>query len=180
MRRAALNLGGAAIGGLYSLYVYRTLHLTPALLGATVAVYSAAAIAGVATSGRVVRWCGLERVVPIFAPVAAVALLLVPLASVLPALPTLLAYEAVFGYCATVWTIASVSLTQKLVTEHELGRVLATSRAISVIAIPIGSLMAGVLADAWQVTQTIVVFAIVALIGTAAVALRSGRTYQPT
>lgn len=174
---AALNIGGAAIGGLYALYAYRTLHLTPSMLGLTVAVYSAAAMVGVATVGSVVRRLGLERVVLVFAPVAAAALLLIPAAAVLPAMPTLIAYEAIFGYCATVWTVASVSLVQTLVPKQEVGRVLAFSRSIGVLAIPIGALFAGVLADAWQVLPTIVVFAFIALGGTMAVVIRSAR-YQ--
>lgn len=166
---AALNLGGAALGGLFALYAYRELRLSPSGLGLVFAVHSAAAILGVLTAPRVVRRLGAERVVPVFAPVAAAALLLIPAASVLPALPVLVVYETVFGYCATVWTIASVAVQQRSTPAEHLGRVLALSRTAGILAIPIGALLGGVLADAWGLLPTLVAFAVVALLGTGAV-----------
>ncbi|MFY1631679.1 MFS transporter [Solwaraspora sp. WMMB335] len=163
---AALNLGGSAIGGLYVLYAYRILGLSPWVLGLTFAVNSVAAVVGVATARRVIARLGHPRVVPVFAPVAGAALMLIPLAAVTPSVVTLICYEAVFGYCATVWLIASISLQQSLVPGQLLGRVLALSRSLAVLAVPVGSLLAGAAAQLWGVLPTLVCFAAVAFLGT--------------
>ncbi|MDG4830064.1 MFS transporter [Solwaraspora sp. WMMD1047] len=169
---AALNLGGAAIGGLYVLYAYRELGLGPWLLGLTFAVNSVAAVVAAATAGRVIGRLGPARVVPVFAPVAGAALLLIPVASVAPPVPTLILYEAVFGYCATVWLVAAVSLQQRIVPAHLLGRVLALSRTLGVLAIPVGALAAGVVAQVRGVVPALVGFAMVAFAGTVVVVSR--------
>ncbi|MDG4765942.1 MFS transporter [Solwaraspora sp. WMMD406] len=170
---AALNLGGSAIGGLYVLYAYRILQVSPWLLGLTFAVNSVAAVVAVLTAGRVVARLGHTRVVPVFAPAAGAALMLIPLASVTPPVVTLICYEAVFGYCATVWLIASVSLQQSLVPARLLGRVLALSRSLAVIAVPVGALAAGVLAQVWGVLPALTGFAAVAFLGTVAAVSRT-------
>ncbi|WBB97206.1 MULTISPECIES: MFS transporter [unclassified Solwaraspora] len=169
---AALNLGGSAIGGLYVLYAYRVLDLSPWVLGLTFAVNSVAAVAGVTTARRVIARLGHPRVVPVFAPLAGAALMLIPLAAVTPSVLTLIVYETIFGYCATVWLIASVSLQQSVVPGPLLGRVLALSRALAVLAVPIGSLLAGVAAQLWGVLPTLICFAAVAFLGTVAVVSR--------
>jgi MFS family permease len=163
---AALNLGGSALGGLFTLYAYRRLNLPPWAVGLTFAAFSAAAVVGVATAKRVIDRLGLHRVIPVFAPLAAVSLFLIPAAAVLPALPTLLAYEMVFGYCATVWTIASVTLQQSLVPVEQLGRVMALSRTVAVVAIPVGAMGGGLLAGGWDLLPSLVAFAGLALAGT--------------
>nr|MDT0659385.1 MFS transporter [Micromonospora sp. DSM 115978] len=169
---AALNLGGAAIGGLYVLYAYRVLQLGPWLLGLTFAVNSVAAVVAAATAGRVIARLGHARVVPVFAPVAGAALLLIPVASVAPPVPTLIVYEAVFGYCATVWLVASVALQQAVVPGELLGRVLALSRTLAVVAVPVGALAAGAVAQLWGIVPALIGFAVIAFVGTATVATR--------
>lgn len=165
---ALLNLGGSAIGGLYVLYAYRRLHLSPTMLAATFLVNSLAALVAVGTAGRVIRRLGLTRVVPTFAPLAGAALLLIPAAALTTPLPVLVVYEAVFGFCATVWVIGSVTLQQALVPGGQLGRVLALSRSVGAIAIPVGSLVAGLLAQFWGLVPTLILFALVAFVGTVA------------
>ena len=78
---AALNVGGAGLGALYTLYAYRSLGLSPSQVGAMWAVHSGAALLAVATASRVVRRLGLNGAVAGLAPVAAAALLLIPAAS---------------------------------------------------------------------------------------------------
>lgn len=170
---AALNLGGSALGGLYSVFAYRTLRVSPGALGLAGAASAVAALISVAGAPRVVRALGLTRLVPVVGPAAAASLLLIPAAAVLPAVPTLVAYEAAFAYCVTLWTISTASLQQSLVPSTELGRVSALFRTMTVTAIPVGALGGGALADVWGVLPATVVGALVALAGTAAVLGRS-------
>jgi predicted MFS family arabinose efflux permease len=167
---AALNLGGAGLGGLYAYFAYHVVHLSPAQVGVTYTAYSVAAIGAVLVTKRVVGRLGLARVIPVFGPVAAAALFLIPAATLLPALPALIVYELAFGFCATVWAIGSVTLQQLMAPADQLGRVLGLSRSIALLVVPVGSLLGGVLAGAVGTTPTLVAFAAVALVGTLTVA----------
>ena len=81
-------------------------------------------------------------------------------------------YEVIFGYCATVWTIASMTLQQRLVPAELLGRVIAFGRSIMILAIPIGAIGGGLAARWWGLLPTLVGFAIIALVGTTTVTVR--------
>jgi MFS family permease len=171
---AALNVGGAALGALYIVYVFRYLRLAPAALGVTLMVQNGAAVLAVASADRVSRRIGLRRVVPVFAPAAAASLLLIPAASVLPPLATLVVYGAIFGYCATLWSVGSAALQQILIPPRQLGRVVALSRTAGLVAIPVGAALGGLVAQGWGVVQSLVVFALVALACTTAAAHGAG------
>jgi predicted MFS family arabinose efflux permease len=168
---ASLNLGGAAIGALYVLYAFRVLGLTPAALGAIMVIQNGAAILAVTTATRVARRIGLERIVPVFAPIAGASLFLIPAASLLPPLAALAAYGLVFGYCTTVWTIGSASLQQILVPPGQIGRVAALSSSIGLVVIPVGAATGGVLANAWGIEPTLLLAAATTLSGAMAVAV---------
>ncbi|MFD5463612.1 MFS transporter [Kitasatospora sp. NPDC127059] len=166
---AALNLGGAGLAGLFAYFAYQVVDLGPGELGLTQAVHSIAAVTAVLTARRVIRRIGLTRVIPVFGPLAAGALFLIPLASLGAALPVLIAYQAVFGFCATVWGVSWVTLQQQLSPPEQLGRVLGLSRSIGQLVMPVGALLAGTLAGAVGTTGALAVFASIALAGTLAV-----------
>jgi predicted MFS family arabinose efflux permease len=163
---AALNFGGSALGALYLVFAYRELDLSAPLVAAAYVVNSVASVLAAATAAAVIRRLGLGRVVPVFAPVAAAALFLIPAAAVLPPFATLALYEAIFGYCATVWFIATATLQQTLVPAHLLGRVVALSRTLGALALPAGALLGGALAQWWGVLPTLLTFALAGLLGT--------------
>lgn len=185
---AALNLGGAGLGGLYAFTTYRLLGLSPAQVGLTFAAYSGAAALAVLTATPLIGRLGLDRASVVFAPVAAGALALIPLATLdtsprpAVALPILVTYQVVFGYCATVWTIAALSLQQRLVPTHLVGRIVAVSRTVSVLAIPIGAAGGGLAAQWVGARPTLAGFAVLAIAGTATVVTRRaghGRAPHP-
>ncbi|WP_212822220.1 MFS transporter [Polymorphospora rubra] len=179
---AALNFGGSALGALYLVFAYQELHLSPGLIGVVYVVNSVASLVAVGTAGRVIRRLRMTRVVPFFAPLAGAALFLIPAAAIAPPFAALVAYEAVFGYCATVWFIATATLQQSLVPTHQLGRVIAMSRTISALAIPVGALLGGALAQWWGMVPTLLAFAAAALAGTCASIVRNSQfgTTTPT
>ncbi|MFG1953495.1 MFS transporter [Micromonospora sp. NPDC048830] len=176
---AALNVGGAGLGALYTVYAYRELGLHPVQVGVLWGVNSAAAMTAVGTARRVIRRVGLHRSIGVFAPVAAGSLLLIPAASLAAPMPLFVVYELLFGYCATVWTIASASLQQRLVPAERMGRVVAFSRTVSVLAVPIGAVVGGVAAGIWPLPLALAGFAVVALAGTTVVAVGISRRRDP-
>ncbi|MFD8702535.1 MFS transporter [Kitasatospora sp. NPDC059648] len=176
---AALNLGGAGLGGLFAYFAYQVVDLGPGELGLTQGVYSIAAVTAVSTGKRVIRRVGLTRVVPVFGPLAAGALFLIPLASFGAALPVLIAYQLVFGFCATVWGVSWVTLQQQLSPTRQLGRVLGLSRSVGQLVVPVGALLGGALAGAVGTTGALAVFASIALAGTLTVVATRPRPVLP-
>jgi predicted MFS family arabinose efflux permease len=168
----ALNLGGAGIGSLYMINAYEVLGLTPTEMSATVVVYSLSAIVGVSTARSITRRLGLVRSVALLAPTAASALFLVCAAKLVLPLASLVVYEMVFGYCATVWVVSATTLQQRILPTERLGRVVGLTRTVSALAIPIGALGAGALAEAWHLQATLLTCASLATVTTAFAALR--------
>jgi MFS family permease len=163
---AALNLGGAGLGGLYTYFAYQVADLGPGEVGVTTAAFSVAAVTAVLTAKKVIARIGLTRVIPVFGPLAAAALFLIPAASLGFALPVLITYQLVFGFCATVWAVSSVTLQQLLSPPEQLGRVLGLSRSMGQLVMPVGALLGGTLAGAVGTVAALTVFASIALAGT--------------
>ncbi|MFE4331066.1 hypothetical protein ACFRQM_17015 [Streptomyces sp. NPDC056831] len=77
----------------------------------------------------------------------ALAIFLVPAASLGFGFPALLSYQFLFGLSATVWAI-SMTTTQQLITPPELqGRVAGVLQAALIGTVPIGALGGGALAS---------------------------------
>ncbi|MGW2087195.1 MFS transporter [Streptomyces sp. NPDC001880] len=145
---AGFNLGSGAADALFVLYATRDLGLHAWQLGTVYAAFSVATILGVLLAGRFAATIGLARATRICAVVAALAIFLIPGASLGPGFPALLAYQFLFGLAATVWAI-SMTTTQQLITPPELqGRVAGVLQAALIGTVPIGALGGGALA-AW-------------------------------
>ncbi|WP_329192232.1 MFS transporter [Streptomyces sp. NBC_01435] len=145
---AGFNLGGGAADALFVLYATRDLGLPAWQLGTVYAAYSVATVLGVLLAGRFAATIGLARATRICAVVAALAIFLIPGASLVPGFPALLAYQFLFGLAATVWAI-SMTTTQQLITPPELqGRVAGVLQAALIGTVPVGALGGGALA-AW-------------------------------
>ncbi|MFE7107926.1 MFS transporter [Streptomyces sp. NPDC057575] len=145
---AGFNLGSGAVDALFVLYATRDLGLPAWQLGTVYAAFSVATVLGVLLAGRFAATIGLARATRICAVVAALAIFLIPGASLGPGFPALLAYQFVFGLTATVWAI-SMTTTQQLITPPELqGRVAGVLQAALIGTVPIGALGGGALA-AW-------------------------------
>ncbi|WP_418959693.1 MFS transporter [Streptomyces tritici] len=143
---AGFNLGSGAADALFVLYAGRELALKPWQLGSVYATFSVATVAGVMLAGRFARSAGLYRATRVCALVAALAIFLVPAASLGLAFPALLAYQLVFGAAATVWAI-SMTTTQQLIAPPGLqGRVAGFAQAALLATVPVGALAGGALA----------------------------------
>ncbi|WP_405789125.1 MFS transporter [Streptomyces sp. NBC_01367] len=145
---AGFNLGSGAADALFVVYANRELALPAWQLGTVYAAFSVATVAGVLLAGRFATSVELYRATRICAVVAALAIFLVPAASLGLAFPALLAYQLLFGSAATVWAI-SMTTTQQLIAPHHLqGRVAGFAQAALLTTVPVGALSAGALA-AW-------------------------------
>ncbi|MDB5027169.1 MAG: Major facilitator superfamily permease [Candidatus Eremiobacteraeota bacterium] len=158
---ATFNLGIAISLAVFLLYLYRVLHLSPAVAGVLLAV-SNVGFAGALFAPRIARRLGAGRTLIASASIPALALFLVPLAVRFPPLPLLFLSEIAATACIPVYNITQVSLRQRLIPADKLGRVNATLRTVVWGTMPVGTLLGGALAGTIGIVPTLVVAATVA------------------
>jgi MFS family permease len=142
------NLFGNISLGIFPVFVYQTLALTPQTVGLIGGGFGAGALVGALIGSRVASTFGLGRAIVGSALVFAPATLLVPLATHETAL-LLIGAGGFIGSCAsTVYNINQVSLRQSITPEPMLGRMNATMRFLVWGTIPLGSIIGGVIATA--------------------------------
>ncbi|MDH6133738.1 MFS family permease [Kitasatospora sp. MAA4] len=153
LRPIALSAGIGNLFGLFGmvqailvLYAVRDLGLSPAGLGAALAVANAGMLAGSFANGRLVRRHGVGPVIAGATFVMGFAILLLPLASKATALPVLVTTMALSGACAAVFNVNQVSLRQSVTPAPMRGRMTATLRFVVWGVIPVGTFLGGLLA----------------------------------
>ncbi len=170
----ATALFGSFFSALYIVYALRTLHLTAAMLGATVAVGGVAALFGASLARRIIDRFGLGPSFVIGAVIAAASTFLIPLAHGAPVLGmlTLMIAQLIGDSVGTVEEICGRSLRQSQVAPHLMGRVggvFAMAPGITGIA---GALIGGWLGGVIGARPTLVI-ACAGLTLSAAMGLRS-------
>jgi Na+/melibiose symporter-like transporter len=121
----ASALFGAFFSSLYIIFALRQLHLSAAMLGATVAVGGVAAMFGASFAAPLIRRLGLGPVFVIGGLIAGAGSLFIPLAhgGPLVGMLMLMLAQLIGDSFGTVSEIAERSLRQSLVATHLLGRV---------------------------------------------------------
>jgi len=157
---ATSNLGSSMLGAVYLIFAYRTLHLSPAIVGVVFAVGNAGFV-GALLAPRLVTRFGLPATLTFSMAVAGVVQFLVPLAVVGLALPCLIAYQVLESASVPIYNVAQVSWRQSTVPLAMQGRMNATVRTIAWGTLPLGALIGGALATAIGVVPTLVVAAVV-------------------
>jgi len=132
-------------GAVLALYAIRELHLSPALLGAVLAVGNLGAILGSLVADRVLRRWGFGPVMVLASLTCAPALVLMALADRSTALVLLAAGVLVGELGACVYDIAQISVRQSATPTALLGRMNATVRFLNWGPIPLGAFVGGVL-----------------------------------
>jgi predicted MFS family arabinose efflux permease len=149
LARATRTFFGGMIGPFYVLYLVRHLGISPAAMGVLIACGGLAALLGAAS----VPW--LNARIPVgpgliaaFA-IKTIGLACMPLAGVLPALaiPLLVLQQILQDSVTSYFAVNERTLRQKLVAGPQLGRVAATIAVANDGPIPLGALLAGLLAQ---------------------------------
>ncbi|GIM97041.1 MFS transporter [Paractinoplanes toevensis] len=133
---------------LVTLYALSQLGLSPGLLGLCISVGSVGGLAGAVIAPRVVRRFGFGPSFVAGTAIGCVAPVLVPLAhgSTLTAGALIATSYLLAGFGVTISVIGSVTLRQTVAPPNLLGRVNAVMRLASYAAIPLGSVVTGVVA----------------------------------
>ena len=142
---AAIGVCQYAVRGVYILYATRDLHLDALQIGLVLAVGGLAAAPGGLLADRVAARFGTGPAIWGGWIVEGAALLLLPLAGTFPAIPLLVAAQAIGGLAGTVANVNQWSLRQRVTPDHLQGRVTASHRFLVYGAYPIGALLGGVL-----------------------------------
>ena len=157
------NLTFSAAGVLTIFYLVRNLHLSPVQIGVIEAVGAVGGFCGALAVAPLTRLIGEGPVIIATALVFAPMAFIYPLASILPAVPTLLVGNVALMACLVAYNIATVSFRQRLCPPRLLGRMNASARFLVWGTIPIGSFAGGVLSTHIGVLGTLWVAAIAGL-----------------
>ncbi|MDQ6877197.1 MAG: MFS transporter, partial [Candidatus Dormibacteraeota bacterium] len=162
----ALTLVGVSfLDGVLYPFAYRDLHLTPGQLGLALALGGLAGFPGVWLGPRLARVIGLGPAIVLGFAVFSVAMLLFPLARVLPAVPVvagLFAIGTLFGASAD---LNQLTLRQALTPDPFLGRMNSIFRTVVWGAIPLGNFVGGVLGSSIGTVDTFWIGGSIALLG---------------
>lgn len=152
---------GNFFGVLYALFAIRTLNISPAALGLTVAVGGASSLAGAMLARRVVERFGLGRTLISMHLSGWLVSLLIPLAGSFPALglPLLIASQA-GDALHTIYSINAISLRQSITHDRMLGRVNASIELLATGIGLLGALLGGVLGSVAGSQATLLIAAL--------------------
>jgi predicted MFS family arabinose efflux permease len=155
---ATAGFFGGFFASLYVLYAVRDLRLSPALLGAVIAVGGAGNILGAAIAPRLMRRLGIGATLIGSPLVMGAASLMIPLAhgSVVTATVFLMVAQ-VGDICWPVFNVCELSLRQAITPSDVLGRVNAAMQMLNRGLLPFGSLCAGALAEVVGLRATLTV-----------------------
>ncbi|MFK5689769.1 MFS transporter [Ornithinimicrobium sp. LYQ92] len=153
------NLASSAIFALFVLYALTTLDLAETTLGLVMSLGAVGGLLGAVSSGWFSRLVGEGRAIPVSAVLFGLASFAVPLASVLPTVPTLLVGNLVLSWAVVVYNIAQVSFRQRLCPKPLLGRMNASIRFLVWGPMPIGAFVGGILGQQLGLVPTLWIFA---------------------
>lgn len=167
IRRALAGHSGTAgfFGGffasLYVLYAISDLHLSPALLGAVIALGGVGNVLGAAIAPRLIRRAGIGAALIGSLLIMGAASLMIPLAhgSVVTATAFLMLAQ-VGDVSWPVFNVCELSVRQAITPGEVLGRVNAAMQMLNRGLLPIGSLGAGILAEMIGLRPTLAVGAV--------------------
>ncbi len=160
---ACSNFSFAMMGAVYLLFVYRVLHLSPALVGVLFAVANIG-FAGALVAPRIAKRLGTARTLTISMLVAASGTVLVPLAAIAAPLPLLFGEQLISTLAVPIFNITQLSMRQRLVPPELLGRMNATMKTIVWGTMPLGSLAGGALGGTIGIVPTLALGAVFAFL----------------
>lgn len=149
------NLTGSAANALTMLYMVRELHLSAVTIGVIEAVGAVGGFCGALVVTPITRKLGEGATIIVTAAIFAPMPFVYPLASVLPAVPTLIVGFICFMMMVVAYNIATVSFRQRLCPPEMLGRMNASARFIVWGTIPIGAFIGGVMGTHLGVLPTL-------------------------
>lgn len=145
---AVINMALMGYQAVQVVFLVRTVGLNPAMVGLLLTSGSTGGIVGALVATRVSRRFGTARGLLLLQIATAPFVLLLPMTTAGPGLLLFAMGAFLVGIGISVANIVVGSFRQTYCPPHMLGRVVATAMMINHSAIPLGSLLGGVLGDA--------------------------------
>ena len=164
MTAGLTQLFGRMVFAVLLLYLVREVGLGAAGVGTIFSLGSVGFVVGALIAGRVSAALGMGRAIAVAAVLASASPLLYAFGPRALAGPQVAAGFFLYGVAAVVWTVNNLSLRQALTPPALLGRTNASMRLLGWGAIPIGSVIGGLLGGAIGLRQTILLAALGSLL----------------
>ncbi|MEU8173794.1 MFS transporter [Microbispora hainanensis] len=159
----AANTVCGAQQALYALYLVRELHAAPGLVGLLLAADGVGSLIGAALTNRVTARLGTARALIVAGFAAVAGALVVPLGTGWPGFAAFAVGNVVFAAAIVMFSVVTRTYRQIASPPDLLSRVMATVRFVSWGAIPIGGLVAGVVAGLLGGRITLLIFVVPAV-----------------
>lgn len=161
----AQNFGASMTEVVALLFAYQRLHLSPAEVGGAMGIGSVGFLLGVVLASPLVRKLGLGPGMSVACFIGAISPFFIPLG--LWGLPIVMItlWRFLYGLHVSTYDINQVSLRQALTSDRFQGRMNATFRTMSWGALGLGPLVGGLLGGWLGLVPTILVSALIFLIG---------------
>jgi MFS family permease len=150
-----LVLGAHLFDPLFFVWAYNDLHLSPAVVGLVLLIEGLGGLAGVLIASRAAQSLGLGNALVACLATSSITFLLLPLATRLPAAPTLAILLFGVGVADGVFNINQVSLRQGLTENRLQGRMNATFRTVFWGAWPLSNVIGGILGARLGIVPTV-------------------------
>lgn len=157
---AISNFFGQLVFAVLLVYAVRELGLTAAAIGLIISLGSVGTLVAAVTARRVGDKLGVGRTVLVSTFIFGPASLLIAFAPADRAAELIVVSIALLGYGGTLYNVTMISLIQAITPDRILGRANASRRFVVWGVIPLGGIVAAVLAEAIGVRETIVVGAV--------------------
>jgi MFS family permease len=154
---AISNFFGQLVFAILLVFAVRELGLTAAAIGIILSLGSVGTLVAAVTARRVGDRLGVGRTVLVAAFLFGPGTLLIAVAPVDYAEVFIVAAIAIVGYGGTLFNVTMISLVQAITPDRILGRANASRRFVVWGVIPVGGVVAGVLAETIGLRETIVV-----------------------
>jgi hypothetical protein len=183
---AAVSNVGLMMGlALQLIFLYRVMHLSPAVVGVCFAIGSLASIVGAVYNRRIMNRLGIYGTLVVSTFIEGTAYILIPAGTVLPVIPLLIGALILSGFFNTTWNVSVTTFRQTRIAPQLMGRVGAAGRVIGFGALPVGSLLGGFLGQALSArlgerTGVAIALVIASLVaGSSALAMLGGHAFDP-
>lgn len=154
----ATNFVCGAMLALFPFYLVRELHASPLLVGVLLAADGLGTLIGAALTTRFTDRVGTARGLIIAAVVGVAGALIIPLGTGLSGYVAFAAGNLIFAGSTVVLSVTTRTYRMLASPPELLSRVIATVKFVSWGAIPLGGLLAGVLAGPLGARTTLVIF----------------------
>jgi MFS family permease len=161
---AISNFFGQLVFAILLVFAVRELGLTAAAIGVIISLGSIGTLLAAVTARRVGDRLGVGRTVLVSTFIFGPATLLIAFAPVDHAAELIVAAIALVGYGGTLYNVTMISLIQAITPDRILGRANASRRFVVWGVIPLGGVVAGVLAETIGLQETMVVGSLGALL----------------